>query len=442
MKIPAQFLLMLATASLLSAAPVQAAEKELLDVLLANGAITETQYQDLLDKPKLTRSDVDDVVVKLDRKGLNVTSSDGDFAFKLGSRLHFQASSHSGDLPPGVDATDGTEFRRSRIEMKGKFHRDWAWAAEADFADNKVSLKDFWLGYNAIPNTKLYLGHQKQPYSLSVEMSSNDIPFIERSVDNELIIPFTDRALGLRVERTGERWFAAAGVFGEAVDANKDDDEGFGASARFVYAPIMEDNRTLHLGVRAAMRTPSASTESFRIRDETTHQSNLRIVDTGEIGSIDRATMYGVEAAFVQDAWSVVGEYNMLNLARDGASDLDFDSWHVYGTWSITGESRAEAYKIGAGEFKRINPANPFDWREGTWGAWELAMRYAHIDLNDGALTGGDETVLTSAINWYLNSNVRLMFELSHILETDGSSLLRDEAEGLNIFQFRSQYTF
>ena len=61
---------------------------------------------------------------------------------------------------------------------------------------------------------------------------------------------------------------------------------------------------------------------------------------------------------------------------------------------------------------------------------------------NARALTGGDETVLTSAINWYLNPNVRLMFEYSNILETDGSNTLRDVAEGLGIFQFRSQYTF
>lgn len=419
-----------------------AADKELLDILLANGAISQAQYEKLLAKPALEKTDVQDVRLSLGAKGFQAKSADGDFEFKIGTRMHLQASAHSGDLPSGVEATDGTEFRRARLQMGGKFQGLYKWAAEADFADNKVSLKDFKVGYTGIPNTTLYLGHQKQPYSLSVEMSSNDIPFIERSVDNDLIIPFTDRALGVRMDRWGSNWFVALGLFGEAVDANKDDDEGYGASGRFVYAPVLEDDRTVHLGLRAAMRTPSASSESFRIRDETTHQSNLRIVDTGEIGQIDRAVMYGAEAGWAQGPFSLVGEYNTLTFERDGAMDLDFDSWHVYSTVSLTGESRAAGYRIDAGEFKGLTPSQPFNWADGTWGAWEVAVRYAHIDLNDGAFIGGDESVLTSALNWYLNRNMRIMFEYSRILDTDESTLLREEAEGLNIFQFRTQYNF
>jgi len=345
-------------------------------------------------------------------------------------------------LPSGIEATDGTELRRARIETSGKFYGDFKWAAEVDFADNNVGIRDFKIGYTGIDNTTVYIGNQKQPYSLSVEMSSNDIPFIERSIDNNLIIPFTDRALGVRVDTWGENWFLAAGVFGEGVNSNRDDDEGAGAAARFVYAPVIEDRRALHLGVRAAIRTPSASTEAFRIRDETTHQSNLAIVDTGTIGDIDQAILFGAEAAFAIDQFSLTGEYNTVTLERDGAQDLDFESWHVYGAWTLTGESRASTYAIKSGEFKRIHPAEPFDLEEGHWGAWEIAVRYANIDLNDGSFTGGEESVLTTALNWYLNRNMRLMLEYSTILDTDESSLLRDEAEGLDIFQFRTQYTF
>ncbi len=97
---------------------------------------------------------------------------------------------------------------------------------------------------------------------------------------------------------------------------------------------------------------------------------------------------------------------------------------------------------MSAGELKRLAPSREFDLRNRDWGAWEFALRYAHIDLNDGAFIGGDETVLTTALNWYLNTNVRMMFEVSTILDTDDSTLLRREADGLNIFQFRTQYTF
>ena len=125
------------------------------------------------------------------------------------------------------------------------FHDVWSWAAEVDFADNATSKKDFWLGYETDGGTKISFGSQKQPYSLVVEMSSNDIPFIERSVDNFLLLPFgMDRAVGLRVENSGDHWFAAGGVFGESVNPNNVlSDEGWGLSGRYVYSPIIEDDR-------------------------------------------------------------------------------------------------------------------------------------------------------------------------------------------------------
>ena len=55
---------------------------------------------------------------------------------------------------------------------------------------------------------------------------------------------------------------------------------------------------------------------------------------------------------------------------------------------------------------------------------------------------GGEESVFTSGLNWYLNSNIRLMLEWSRIVDTDDSTALRQAADGLDIFQIRTQYTF
>lgn len=420
-----------------------AADKELLDILLANGAINQSQYEELLKKESLDRKDVEDVVVKLDKKGFNVTSADGDFAVKIGTRLHAQVSTHQGDLPVGVEPNNGSELRRARIETKGTFAKHWSWAAEVDLADNNTSLKDFWLGYTTVNGTKFYVGHQKQPFNLGLEMSSNDLPFIERPVDNFLASPFVDRAIGFRAEKSGDNWFAAGGIFGESVSpASSAGDEGWGVAGRFVYTPIRESDRIVHLGVRAARRAPNNGSDAVRIRDETTHLSNLRIVDTGSIANVDSTSLYGFEAGFATGPFSVVGEYTGVSNDINGASNLDFDGWHVYSTFSLSGESRAAGYSMSSGEFKRLTPSTDFDPQAGSWGAWELALRYATINLNDGALVGGDESVLTSGINWYPNTNVRFMLEWSRILDTDGSTALRQAANGLNIFQFRTQYTF
>ncbi len=420
-----------------------AADQELLDILLANGAITQEQYDRLIQKEAIDKEDVKEVVTSLDSGGLSIESGDGDFSIEIGARLHAQAAVHQGDLPAGNEPVDGTELRRARIETNGTFHGNWQWVGEVDFADNRVSIKDFWLGYKTEGGTLLSFGHQKQPYNLSLEESSNDIPFIERSIDNYLVAPFADRAIGFRVQNSGAHWFAAGGIYGDSVSpGSATDDEGWGIVGRFVYSPIVEADRVLHLGVRALLRSPSRDDPTYRVRDETTHMSNLRIVDTGTVGSVDRNIMTGVEAAYAQGPFSIVGEYSMLDTERDGLTGLNFDGWSVYATWSLTGESRAASYRMNSGEFKRLKARNDFSPANGTWGAWEVALRYASLDLNDAEIIGGEEEALTTALNWYLNPNVRLMLEWSRIMYTDGSSALRDAADGLNIFQFRTQYTF
>jgi phosphate-selective porin OprO/OprP len=426
-------------ASLAPTAP--AADKELLDILLANGAINAEQHAELSKKAELTRKDVENVVVTLDKRGLNIESSDKNFEMKIGARLHVDGAAHSGDTG-GAEATDGSQLRRARIELRGRFHQDWVWTAESDFADDEVSIKDFWLGFDGLKYATVMAGHQKQPYSLAVEMSSNDIPFMERSIDNALIIPFVDRAVGLRSDSHGEHWYFAAGVYGESVEANRADDEGWGTAGRFVYAPVIDKDRVVHLGIRAAHRQPDAASSAVRMRDETTQFSNLRIVDTGQLTNVEGVTLYGPEAAVAYGPFSLSGEYNRAALSRSTVDDLSFESWHVAATWTLTGESRAAAYRIDAGEFKRLTGERDFSLADGGWGAWELAARYATIDLNDGAFVGGEEDAFSAALNWYVNTNVRLMFDYTRILDTDESNPVRTAVPGLNIYQMRVQYTF
>lgn len=420
----------------------RAAEKELLDVLLSNGAITKEQYDDLLAKEEITKKDVEDVVVSLNERGFRVRSGDGDFEIKIGARLHAQASTHVADLSPPNDADDGVELRRARIELSGRFYQDWLWAAEVDFADNEVAVKDFWLGYQLAKWARVYGGHQKQPYSLAVEMSSNDIPFIERGVDNDLIIPFVDRAIGVRTDMWGDHWYLAAGFYGDSVDPNEDDDEGMGTAARLIVAPIRDENHVLHVGARAAWREPSDRSESIRVRAETTHMSDLFVVNTGTVEGVDSTTLFGPEVAWAYGPVSAFGEYNQAFVDRGVGDDLWFHSWHAAAALSLTGEARAASYRMDAGEFKRLSPAENFSWAGGTWGAWEVAARVAGIDANSDDVVGGEETVLTTALNWYVNDAVRFMAEWSHILDTDRSDQLRREAEGMEIIQFRSQFTF
>ena len=164
------------------------------------------------------------IKVTLDKGGLKAESADKQFKFKIGGRLHADGTLHLGDtpsdLPPvppatdpkNLDPTDGAEIRRARLIAKATVYEDWNWVGEVDFADNDAVVKDFFVSYTGIDDVTIAVGNQKQPYSLSLEMSSNDIPFTERSIDNEQNI-LLDRAIGVRVDANGDKWRVNAHQF-------------------------------------------------------------------------------------------------------------------------------------------------------------------------------------------------------------------------------------
>ena len=410
-----------------------------------------------------------EVKVTLDRRGFRAQTEDGQFKFKFGGRVHVDGTYHHGDTPGDIPApppatagtfislkpTDGTELRRARLIAKATVYEDWNWVGEVDFADNDSVVKDFFLSYSGFENTTIAIGNQKQPYSLSLEMSSNDIPFVERSADNEQNI-LLDRAIGIRVDTNGKNWFFAGGIYGDGAAPQKvAGDEGWGMTARGVFTPVITDDRVVHLGFRSAYRRADRATSTGRFRDETTHMSNYRVVDTGSLSDLDSVVLYGPEAAVAVGPVWIFGEYSRELVRRNGIRNSNFSSGHIAVAWTLTGESRAANYKIKSGEFKSITPKQNFSLSKGGWGAWEVAMRYAYIDVSDGSATnpgsiyGGEEHQLSTALNWYVNQNVRFMFNWNHILETDVGSgasaslaATNHEAKGMDVFTLRTQLNF
>ena len=167
------------------------------------------------------------VKIKIDKKGLQAETADGNFKLKIGGRMHADAAVSgndkfvSGGAP--VEANNGTELRRARIALVGTYYKDWKFKTQIDFADNKVAVKDLKLAYTGLKlfeNAKINVtvGHQKQAFSRELQESSNAMMFQERSVMNVLNEPTVDRAIGINVFGYGNiengynsEWTAQAG---------------------------------------------------------------------------------------------------------------------------------------------------------------------------------------------------------------------------------------
>ena len=406
---------------------------------------------------KLKRSN--NVKVTLDKKGLQAESADGNFKFKIGGRMHADASvsgndNFSKDGSP-AESNNGTEIRRARLTFKSTFHKVWKFKSDIDFADNEVAIKDLKLAYTGLKifediKTRITVGHQKQAFSRELQESSNDYMYTERSLMNILNAPVVDRAIGLNIAAHGRKWTAQTGVYGESISPNNTSkDEGWGVNGRATFNPILNNDngiqKLIHLGLAGNYRETSNSVTNssrggIRYKYETTQMSNLYPIDTGTITTAKNLKMIGLEANGVYGPVSVGGEFTQSWMDRNnGMSSLAFHGWYGEAALTLTGESRT--YKNGV--FKRLKPKSTFSLANGGLGAWEIAARVGGINMNDGAYKGGSMKNFSFALNWYANENVRLMFGYDRIIDINNSPLIDrtsgGKPDGLNTFMFRTQ---
>ena len=407
-----------------------------------------------------TAVDPKNVKVKLDQKGLGFATADDQFKFSFGGRLHADATYHSNDRlqksGDRIEANDGTEIRRARIDFRGTLWNNFNFQAEADFADNVVGMKDLFLNYTGWDVAEITVGHQKQNISMELQESSNDIMFTERSLVNSLTGTLFDRAIGLDFKKSDKNWSAQAGIYGDSMKSNTSNnnkgsgkaDEGFGASTRVTFAPVNTSDDVIHVGGFAGYRSTNGKGElndnSPSFGYETTHMSNLKLTDTGTIVGIENAKMVGLELAAMHGPFSIQSEYAKAKIQREKSlSSLDFDAFYVQAGWTLTGESRT--YKGSDGEFKRLKPKNRFQIGKPGFGALELAVRYDQNDLTDKDIHGGSEKRATLALNWYMNENVRLMADYSRSFDIKGSHVTTPsggQPGNIDVLTFRTQWAF
>src|SRR6185437_354128 len=75
--------------------------------------------------------------------------------------------------------------------------------------------------------------------------------------------------------------------------------------------------------------------------------------------------------------------------------------------WVLTGEDAS---------YTGVTPKRAFDPRANRWGAWQIAVRYAELDVSDNAFptfanpatSASGAEAFAVGLNWYLNRNIRV----------------------------------
>jgi phosphate-selective porin OprO/OprP len=164
--------------------------------------------------------------------------------------------------------------------------------------------------------------------------------------------------------------------------------------------------RLVHLGISASH--VFSSSESIRYRSRPESHLAPYLVDTGEIDA-QMTGLVALEAAVVHGPFSVQGEGILAIVDPDGSHPLAFWGFYLVGSWVLTGERRP--YDRRTGVFSAVVPREPFSIRDRRSGAWEWAVRWSSVDLDDGQVRGGRMGILSTGLNWYLDRHWRVTVE-------------------------------
>lgn len=348
---------------------------------------------------------------------------------KLRGRIHMDAGYFDDD---SVQLDDGFSFRRTRMGMSIKIDDQWSAQIEYDFAENGTSANDVKLMYNP-GKGRISIGQFKVPMGLNELTSSNNITFIERASNSNVIVD--SRRIGVGYDLHESNYGFSGMVFGRGIGGKETGDMPMGVAARFYFNPIREGDTVLHLGISGAHEN-RRDYQSLRYRDRPeARPDGDRLIDTGSITGVDKTTKVGLEFAYKTGPFSVEAEYLRADIKRDAGPEPTFDGYHIQASYVLTGESRG--YRDGV--FRGITPKN-----KGT-GAWEVAARLSNIDLIDSGFQGGEQQNITLGLNYYANANVRFMFNYIRVDVEDSNASVKGTIVGddsPNIFLLRAQVNF
>jgi phosphate-selective porin OprO/OprP len=349
------------------------------------------------------------------------------------------AAYHAEESLPDVSA--GVELRRGRVFADGEifFIRPILFKVEFGVTKDSVYLNDFYLGLRDLPVVgTLKGGHLKPPFSLDRLTSGFDTVFMERAAPVDALAPGYLAGLSVENHDPATRLTGALGWFfdGAGDDTGDASDSMSRVIGRMTWRPHDDASpaapRLVHLGLSASYVFSSNDDIRYRSRPES-HLAPY-LVDTGDIDA-SSAGLVGLEAAVVRGPFSLQGEGIVAMVAPGGGDPLTFWGFYLTGSWVLTGESRP--YDRRTGVFSAVVPRAPFSIRDGRLGAWEWAVRWSYLDLDDGSVRGGRMSILSTGLNWYLNQHWRVTLDYG-LARADGPA-----GDGnLHVFQSRVQLRF
>ena len=385
------------------------------------------------------------------KNGLRIDNESLNTRLKLNARVFGDAGNVglNNALQTAFPQQDGWDalITQAQVTLFGWVFDKGTFKLQLEFAE-AFQVKDSWFQFNPLPYIgSITLGNMKEPYSLDALISSGNTTFMTDALPTLAFAP--GRNIGVMANNTaldehltwaiGGFWNTGSySDFAGAKDAFSNAN-GFHVTGRITYLPTYEDGgrELTHLGLSVSLQSFNNPTATRAVAE--TSLNNDYFADTG-LFQPDRASLVAVEFAKVDGPWSLQSELTWSKFQAPSLGNPLLTGFYVYGSYILSGEHRL--YDTSEGVFYGVIPKQDFSIANGTWGAWELALRLSTLNLNSQTLAGGRQRDVTAGLNWYLNKNTRVMFNYVHALVNGRANPPVVDGGRANIVQARLQVAF
>ncbi len=391
-------------------------------------------------------------------EGLVGETSDGAFRYHLGGRIDWDSGWYRvpQNLQQSLDnpLLDGTDLRRFSLGVDGTAWQQVDFKLEADFSrasdiskfqstpQTNIFISDAWVALHDLPvvdNVKA--GHQKEYLTFSNGTSANFTPFMERPYIFDAYENDFSWDDGVSTSRTyfNEHATSWVGVFWNGTRSQAFNvGGGYAASGRLTVLPVYneDDKLWVNLGVSGSVRAfgNNGNPDDVTVRPlvRTGQSFNVpNLIDSTTILSHDGLQILGADAHAAWGPLTVGGEFLcwFINNAYTGSfpnpngtlppgaasvGNLFFSGFYVEALYFLTPGDHRPINRVTPG-YARVRPVRNFlclRQDDGPCckglGAWEVGVRYDHVDVNSGGLQAGRLDSVTFGVNWYLNPNTRI----------------------------------
>ena len=385
--------------------------------------------------------------------GIKVKSDNGN-SFQFSGRIQYDYDTYDDvyNADNGGDSGSESEWRRTRMTVKGTSGKNWAYKFTLDVEDddNEADVDTAWLKYQGFSNIDFLLGRLKAPAGLEELTSSKNISTIERSiVTSDFNILSGKPDFQFQAQAHINNFFGQLALIDDGFEDNDGKDKYAVALRGGAHIPLGSDNQFIHAAASYAARDLGDEALIGFETEGGVHAlpGDIKVQDDADF-LFDDADQFGLEGALVYGPFSAQAEYfsvdfdgdNQVGTAADVVdTDVDADAYYVLLSYFITGESRS--YKDKIGYFDKIKPKNAY-------GAWELVAKYEDGEIDpDNQASESEYELLTLGVNWYANKNVKFMlnyldFDTDEFDSEDGVPLATLGEEDGNAVSFRAQYAF